>query len=117
MLVTLWDGFWANDAYYRSGSRSATTPGRGNPPSDQDLATAFTVPEGTLVRLAEVSLALSLRAGPVDCTIRPAALRVRVPRNRPGVPDPKPIMDWKRLRQIALTMPLPGMGRTAPDHG
>src|SRR4029450_10358525 len=37
---------------------------------------------------------------PVPCTVRPAALRVRVPRDRPGVPDPKPIMDWKRLRQI-----------------
>jgi diacylglycerol kinase family enzyme len=46
---------------------------------------------------------------PVLCTIRPAALRVRVPRHRPGVPDPKPIMDWKRLRQMALTVP--GTGR------
>jgi diacylglycerol kinase family enzyme len=45
---------------------------------------------------------------PVRCTIRPAALRVRVPRDRPGVPDPKPIMDWKRLRQMALTVPRPG---------
>jgi diacylglycerol kinase family enzyme len=43
-------------------------------------------------------------ATPVRCVVRPAALRVRVPRDRPGVPDPKPIMDWKRLRQIALTM-------------
>jgi diacylglycerol kinase family enzyme len=42
---------------------------------------------------------------PVRCTVRPAALRVRVPRDRPGVPDPKPIMDWKRLRQMALTVP------------
>ena len=40
---------------------------------------------------------------PVRCTVRPAALRVRVPRDRPGVPDPKPIMDWTRLRQMALT--------------
>jgi diacylglycerol kinase family enzyme len=45
-----------------------------------------------------------LLATPVRCVLRPAALRVRVPRDRPGVPDPKPIMDWKRLRQIALTM-------------
>ena len=50
---------------------------------------------------------------PVRCTVRPAALRVRVPRDRPGVPDPKPIMDWKRLRQIALTVHRPG--ETAPD--
>ena len=42
---------------------------------------------------------------PVRCTVRPAALRVRVPRDRPGVPDPKPIMDWRRLRQMALTVP------------
>ena len=40
---------------------------------------------------------------PVRCTVRPAALRVRVPRDRPGVPDPKPVMDWNRLRQLALT--------------
>jgi diacylglycerol kinase family enzyme len=52
---------------------------------------------------------------PVRCTIRPAALRVRVPRHRPGVPDPKPIMDWKRLRQMALTMR--GTGQATPDHG
>jgi diacylglycerol kinase family enzyme len=47
---------------------------------------------------------------PVQCTLRPAALRVRVPRDRPGVPDPKPIMDWKRLRQLALTVPGTGRG-------
>ena len=34
---------------------------------------------------------------PVRCIIRPTALRVRVPRGRPGVPHPKPVMDWKRV--------------------
>jgi diacylglycerol kinase family enzyme len=47
---------------------------------------------------------------PVRCVVQPAALRVRVPRDRPGVPDPKPIMDWKRLRQMALTGPGAGRG-------
>jgi diacylglycerol kinase family enzyme len=47
---------------------------------------------------------------PVRCGIQPAALRVRVPRDRPGVPDPKPIMDWNRLRQMALTGPGSGGG-------
>jgi diacylglycerol kinase family enzyme len=42
---------------------------------------------------------------PVRCTVRPAALRVRVPRGRPGVPDPKPVMDWKRLWQLAVARP------------
>jgi diacylglycerol kinase family enzyme len=46
--------------------------------------------------------ALSLRT-PVRCTVRSKALRVRVPRNRPGVPLPKPPMNWSRLRQMALT--------------
>jgi diacylglycerol kinase family enzyme len=47
---------------------------------------------------------------PVHCTVQPAALRVRVPRDRPGVPDPKPIMDWKRLSQLALTVSGPASG-------
>jgi diacylglycerol kinase family enzyme len=40
---------------------------------------------------------------PVHCTIRPLALRVRVPRNRPGVPEPPPQLDWARLRRLAFT--------------
>jgi diacylglycerol kinase family enzyme len=39
---------------------------------------------------------------PVHCTIRPGALRVWVPRHRPGVPQPKPEMSWARLRQLAF---------------
>ena len=38
---------------------------------------------------------------PVHCRIRPGALRVRVPRDRPGIPVPKGRMDWARLRQLA----------------
>ncbi|HEX8861537.1 MAG TPA: diacylglycerol kinase family protein [Actinomycetes bacterium] len=47
--------------------------------------------------------ALSLPT-PVHCTIRRDALRIRVPRHRPGVPPPKPQMDWRRLRKMALTV-------------
>src|SRR5262244_1538405 len=39
---------------------------------------------------------------PVQCTIRAGALRVWVPRHRPGVPRPQPEMSWARLRQLAL---------------
>jgi hypothetical protein len=38
---------------------------------------------------------------PVRCAIRPRALRVVVPRQRPGVPAPKPPLEWPRLRQLA----------------
>ena len=39
---------------------------------------------------------------PVRCAIRPGALRVRVPRQRPGVAPPRARMNWTRLRQLAL---------------
>jgi diacylglycerol kinase family enzyme len=42
-----------------------------------------------------------LMPAPVTCTIRPKALRVRVPRDRPGVPPPRPRRDWAALRQLA----------------
>jgi diacylglycerol kinase family enzyme len=38
---------------------------------------------------------------PVRCAIRPRALRVWVPRDRPGVPAPKPELDWARLLRLA----------------
>ena len=38
---------------------------------------------------------------PVRCSIRPGALRVVVPRDRPGVPEASPALDWTRLRQLA----------------
>jgi diacylglycerol kinase family enzyme len=43
---------------------------------------------------------------PVHCTIRPGALRVRLPRHRPGVPRPKPRIEWDRLWRLVF-------GRTA----
>jgi len=38
---------------------------------------------------------------PVICTVSPGALRVWVPRDRLGVPAPKPAMNWARLRGLA----------------
>jgi hypothetical protein len=38
---------------------------------------------------------------PVRCAIQPKALRVVVPRERPGVPAPKTALEWPRLRQLA----------------
>ncbi len=40
---------------------------------------------------------------PVRCSVRPRALRVLLPRNRPGVPPPRPRIDWKRLWHIAVS--------------
>ncbi|WP_405907213.1 diacylglycerol kinase family protein [Streptomyces sp. NBC_00828] len=40
---------------------------------------------------------------PVRCVSRPGALRVRVPRHRPGVARPPSRLDWRRLRDLALS--------------
>ncbi|MFE7565818.1 diacylglycerol/lipid kinase family protein [Streptomyces sp. NPDC057539] len=45
---------------------------------------------------------------PVRCRIEPGVLRVRLPRDRPGVPGAGPPTDWRRVRRLALTL-----GRTA----
>ncbi|GAB7029209.1 diacylglycerol kinase family protein [Streptomyces sp. NPDC021749] len=39
---------------------------------------------------------------PVRCVSERAALRVRVPRHRPGVPPARPRLDWRRLGTLAL---------------
>jgi diacylglycerol kinase family enzyme len=51
-----------------------------------------------------------LMSTPVTCTVSPGALRVRVPRDRPGVPAPKPPRDWARLRHLA------SISETERDH-
>ena len=45
---------------------------------------------------------------PVRCTIQPRALRVIVPKERPGVPAPKQALEWPRLRQLASFRTHPG---------
>lgn len=49
-----------------------------------------------------------LLPAPVLCRIAPGALRVRVPRKRPGVAQAPPRLNWRRLRKLAATV-----GRTA----
>ncbi len=41
---------------------------------------------------------------PVRCVVQPTALRVRLPRDRPGVPVARPPLDWALLRRQALTV-------------
>ncbi|MFD8282831.1 diacylglycerol/lipid kinase family protein [Streptomyces solisilvae] len=53
---------------------------------------------------------LTLRT-PLHCHIAPGALRVRVPRHRPGVPADRPAMDWRGVRRLALTTVRTAAGR------
>ena len=39
---------------------------------------------------------------PVRCTVRPGALRIRLPRDRPGVRPPRGVVDWASLWALAV---------------
>jgi diacylglycerol kinase family enzyme len=52
---------------------------------------------------------------PVHCTILPGALRVRVPRDRPGVPPPAPAISLPRLRDLASWRRRPQPGSLPGD--
>ena len=54
---------------------------------------------------------------PVRCTIQPRALRVVVPRKRPGVPAPKAALEWPRLRQLASFRGQPEAGLVPAQPG
>jgi len=42
---------------------------------------------------------------PVVCDVRPGALRVRVPKNRPGAPSPRTSLDWRQVVALAFGRP------------
>lgn len=64
-LLTLVDRFGADDDFYHSGSRSATTAPRGNPPGRQEVATSFIQSETADVRVDSLTLALGARGSSV----------------------------------------------------
>lgn len=45
---------------------------------------------------------------PVTCTVRPGALRVLVPRLRPGAPAAAPPMEWNEVLALAFNRTGPG---------
>ncbi|HEX4292202.1 MAG TPA: diacylglycerol kinase family protein [Trebonia sp.] len=52
---------------------------------------------------------------PVVCSIRPGALRVRVPRDRPGATPPEPPVNFSRLRRLAMWPFWQGRGRSGGE--
>ncbi|MGW6536516.1 diacylglycerol/lipid kinase family protein [Streptomyces sp. NPDC055051] len=50
---------------------------------------------------------------PVVCTLRPLALRVLVPRDRPGVVPPTPPVRWRRIFDLAFGRTVAGTGAGA----
>jgi diacylglycerol kinase family enzyme len=54
---------------------------------------------------------------PVRCAIRPGALRVVVPRQRPGVPEARQPLEWTTLKHLASFRRLPDGGPPVPGQG
>ncbi|MFF1904810.1 hypothetical protein [Kitasatospora sp. NPDC058218] len=54
---------------------------------------------------------------PVTCSIRPGALRVLVPRHRPGAPATDPPMHWRDVLTLAFNRPRPGPGAEGQAGG
>ena len=52
---------------------------------------------------------------PVRCAIRPLVLRVLVPKDRPGVPPPKPSLDWPSLWRRASFRGEPNAAGRTPE--
>jgi diacylglycerol kinase family enzyme len=53
---------------------------------------------------------------PVRCTVRPRALRVRLPRDRPGVRPPRGVLDWALLWGLAIGRPPTAGAPVDPDR-
>ncbi|WP_260605566.1 diacylglycerol kinase family protein [Streptomyces sp. WAC01280] len=62
--------------------------------------------DGDLISVAVDGEALTLPT-PVVCTLRPGALRVLVPRDRPGTVPPLPPLDWRRITTLAFDTDTP----------
>ncbi|MEU2422426.1 diacylglycerol kinase family protein [Streptomyces sp. NPDC007851] len=62
------------------------------------------VPAGSGVVPAGIDGESVVLPAPVVCRISPGALRVRVPRYRPGTPPNRPPADWPRVLRLALTL-------------
>ncbi|WP_228979209.1 diacylglycerol kinase family protein [Streptomyces sp. DH12] len=95
----------AREVVVRAGSQEPTAgegPAPGAAPGDGPVAGAASSIE---VGIDGEALVLP---SPVRCRTAPGVLRVRVPRHRPGVPEARPPLDWRRLRKLAAAV-----GRTA----
>ncbi|MET7756448.1 diacylglycerol kinase family protein [Streptomyces sp. NPDC005389] len=93
-----------SDTSGTSGSDSA--PGTGGPGTDDVPGTGDSRTDEIPVAVDGEALRMTT---PVVCTLRPGALRVLVPRDRPGVIAPAPRVDWRRLFDLAFGRAVPSV--------
>ncbi|MEY9964206.1 diacylglycerol kinase family enzyme [Streptacidiphilus sp. MAP12-16] len=92
---------------------------RGTQASGMNVLTARTVvvhSDAATIPVAVDGEALQLST-PVICSVRAGALRVRVPRGRPGAPVTSPPLDWRRVIALALGRHRPTPSAAEPSGG
>lgn len=82
--------------------------------------TTFTAPAVTVdADVPEVPVGIDgetvMMPTPVHCAIRPRALRVIVPRQRPGVPEGRQPLEWPQLRYLASVRRIPDGAPATPS--
>ena len=100
VAVTVDSAMQAAGLLRRGGGRGVTVLTAEEVVVDADVAEVPVGIDGETVQMAT----------PVRCVIRPRALRVRVPKDRPGIRPPKPAVDWPTLRRLASFRALPAGG-------
>ncbi|MFJ8663066.1 diacylglycerol/lipid kinase family protein [Streptomyces sp. NPDC093795] len=88
-------GFGGTPSPSVGGSGGAPSPSGSPAPGSDDAGSIAVAVDGEALILPT----------PVVCTLRPGALRVLVPRNRPGASDPVPRMNWRRVIEVAFHHP------------
>ncbi|MFK0105662.1 diacylglycerol/lipid kinase family protein [Streptomyces sp. NPDC091217] len=92
-----------------TGTGTGTETGSGGGKDVPAVPSVSTVPAG-------IDGESVLLPAPVVCRVVPGALRVRVPRHRPGTPPNRPRADWRRVTRLALTPLWRRTGRTPADR-
>jgi len=84
--LTIWDGLWVADGFSNSSSRSTTMPAEGGPA--HEVASAFDVPDGHVVRVEELAIGARPLVG--GGRLRVAILGDQGPPQRDGRTRPDP---------------------------
>ena len=95
----IYDNFGPNNSYYPHAVSLISTPPYGNPPSDHDYATVFSVPLGTDFYLDSIELAVKRWAGPneLDVWLTGNVDNAGLPY---GAPDNSNILETFRLSNV-----------------
>lgn len=109
--VVLVSTFGDDDDFSASSSHGATSPPRGNPPADNDVAAGFAVPEDNAYTLATVELAVTWWTGVNELDVYLMGDRMPATPNPTGIPhepdDATVLEHWRLSDEVIRDVPGP----------